>query len=129
MSTNKDFKVTDPNKYSKRDLLLLLQLLHTNGLITPSSIKDLSNSMLLKEISNQWFDHQSTLLSFMNGLTMKSPWTVDQVTSLYSNLLESNADCQNTTELANKIYHERIAELDTKVKESQLNFTAILNDV
>lgn len=128
MSSNKDYKVTDPNKYNKRDLLLFLQLLHTNGLIEPDSVQNPSNSQLLKDISNQWFDHQSTQLSFMNGLTMKSPWTVEQMTSLYNNLLTSNEDCHNTTELANKIYHGRIEELETKLKTSQLEFNAILNE-
>lgn len=120
-------EVTDPNKYSKRDLLLLLQLLHTAGLIDPNSVSK-ANSGVLEQISLTWYHHKSTKLSMLNGLDLDQPWSVDQVILLYNALLAQYPG-KNTTTMADAVYSERIQQLETKLSTSQSQFDTLLQDV
>ena len=118
--------ITDPNKYSNRDLLLLLQLLHTNGLIQPSSISNPANKHTLQHICHEWFNHKSTSLSIMNGLDIENPWLVEQLVQLYNNLREKYPDC-DTTAMANIVYSDRIQELEAKLESSQQLFDDLIS--
>lgn len=118
-------EITHPSTYNKRDLLLMLQLLHTEGLIDPSTIN--SKPSILKDISYNWFNHKSTKLSMLNGLDLGKQWTINQLVELYNNLLEQYPNCSNTTDLANTIYAERVEELETKLGESQQQFDELIN--
>lgn len=116
---------TDPDHYNNRDILLFLQILHTRGLIDPSSVTNLDKSTL-EEISQQWFNHKSTKLSIINGLEIESPWTPQEVVQLYQNLLEKY-EGGNTTTMANTVYSNRIQELETKLGSSQDKFHELIN--
>ncbi|CAH6723010.1 hypothetical protein CLIB1444_12S02234 [[Candida] jaroonii] len=119
-------EITDPSTYNKRDLLLVLQLLHTEGLIDPSAIN--AKPSILKDISYNWFNHKSTKLSMMNGLDIGKQWTIGQLVELYNNLLAEYPNCSNTTDLANTIYAERVEELERKLEDSQQQFEDLINE-
>lgn len=119
----------EPLQYSNRDILLFLQLLHTNNLIDPSSVHDEQNIQILNSIADTWFNHKSTKLSQSQGLIIDSPWTIHQMHELYDSLLKENETCKNTTDLANKVYGERIQELETKLAGSQTDFLLIIEDI
>ncbi|EGV64629.1 hypothetical protein PSN45_004962 [Yamadazyma tenuis] len=127
-SESRAVSVTDPAKYNHRDILLFLQLLHSNGLIEPDNIVDKSNSDIVNDIATQWFKHKSTKLSTLKGLDIDAPWTQSQLQTLYQNLLDQNDDCSNTTELANKIYAERVKQLRNQLESSQETFTQLLKE-
>lgn len=124
---NNHTQVTNPLIYSKRDLLLLLQLLHTNGLIDPSTITNCSNPKLLEQISHDWYNHKSTKLSLINGLEVEEPWEINDMVQLYKNLLDLYPG-GNTTTMADAIYGERIKELETKLGTSQDQFYRLINE-
>ncbi|CUM64981.1 uncharacterized protein PRCAT00002599001 [Priceomyces carsonii] len=117
---------TSPENYSQRDLLLLSQLLYTNGLLDVSSLT--ANTKKLDEIIQEWFDHKSTKLSLASGtLHITIPPTPNQVLSLYDKLL-AQSDCDNTTDLANFLYYNRIEELERIIDEQKNEFNSILSD-
>lgn len=114
---------TDAEYYNKRDLLLLLQLLYDSNLIEPETVNTTNSK--LPQICLQWYEHKSTKLSISQGADIQ-PLTVDQVVTLYKNLLQKY-ECKNTTELADIIYSERIKELETTLHSSQEEFTKLIN--
>lgn len=105
-----------------RDILLLLQLIHSKGLIDPKSVN--RNEKKLANIGKDWLNHKSTQLSIIQGdlHAMKSAPTPDQIVKTYQELLEQNSECRNTTDLANKYYYARIVEVEEKIKENKDEF-------
>lgn len=113
-----------PDTYSDRDLLLFTQLLHTNGLVEPSAVTP--ENPRIDAISSAWYTHPSTQLSIRDGLHVTRPLTRSQVCQLYQNLLEANDGCKNTTDLANKYYFSRVAQLELRILQDQQAFLAAL---
>lgn len=117
---------TDPSTYGKRDLLLLTQLLHMNGLIDPSSVTPHENK--LTSISQEWFHHASTQLSIQQGkLHLASAPSPEEICHLYTRLLETCSNCSNTTDLANFFYYGRMDELQAHVDTTRTQFSDILH--
>lgn len=113
-----------PETYSDRDLLLFTQLLHTNGLVEPSAITP--ENARIDAIASAWYSHPSTQLSVRDGLHVTRPLTRAQVCQLYQNLLEANSGCKNTTDLANKYYFQRVAQLEERILQDQTAFLEVL---
>lgn len=115
----------DPASYTSRDLLLLTQLLHTAGLIAPENVQ----SAQLDEIAQKWFDHKCTQLACQLGeFPLSKAPTGTQIWELYSNMLEGNENCKNTTDLANTFYFQRLGELETKIKSAKSEFKTFLGE-
>ncbi|CAG85337.2 DEHA2B08668p [Debaryomyces hansenii CBS767] len=124
-SANVSTDPTDPSTYSKRDLLLLTQLLHMNGLIEPSSVSP--SEQKLEYVSREWFDHASTQLSIQQGsLNLEESPSVDDICQLYERLLSQTPDCKNTTDLANYFYYNRMDELQSKIDAGKKKVSDIL---
>lgn len=118
---------TDPDSYTSKDLLLLTQLLHGQGLIEPDAVK---SSETLSEIGNEWFNHKSTHLSrsFDEFPLSKAP-SAQQVLLLYENMLAANEKCSNTTDLANNYYFARMEELENKLAGDKTRFKELLGEI
>lgn len=117
---------SDPSTYSKRDLLLLTQLLHMNGLIEPASVTPTEEK--IASVSREWFAHSSTQLSIQQGLLHLSEAPgVDDICQLYLRLLHDTPDCKNTTDLANYFYYNRLDELQTKIDAGKKKVSEILH--
>ena len=124
-SVNVSTDPKDPSTYSKRDLLLLTQLLHMNGLIEPSSVSP--SEQKLEYVSREWFDHASTQLSIQQGLlNLEESPSVDDICQLYERLLSQTPDCKNTTDLANYFYYNRMDELQSKIEAGKKKVSDIL---
>lgn len=118
--------ITDPASYSNKDLLLLTQLLHTQGLIDPEAVVQ---SEHLGQIGKDWFTHKSTQLSRRLGeLEITKAPSAQQVATLYENLLEENEHCLNTTALANSYYFARIQELEQRISLDKDKFKELLGE-
>ncbi|PVH17290.1 uncharacterized protein CXQ87_000174 [Candidozyma duobushaemuli] len=118
--------ITSAESYTNKDLLLLSQLLHTQGLIQPDSVREYED---LESIGSDWFHHDSTQLSrrtHENSLT--KPPTGEQILALYENMLEENPDCKTTTDLANKFYFARVHELEHRIQKDKEDFKALLGE-
>ncbi|CAK7894515.1 hypothetical protein CAAN1_02S05424 [[Candida] anglica] len=106
---------------NKRDLLLFLQLLHTNGLTDPKSV--VTSEPKLKQIGIEWFNHKSTKLSIEQGeLQCSSAPSPTKLCETYKGLLKVNTECKDTTDLANKLYYERIAEVEEAILQNKIEF-------
>lgn len=117
---------TDPASYTHRDLLLVTQLLHRLGLITPEQVK---NSDRLEELAQEWYSHKSTILSRrQNQFPLESPPTSTQLLKLYDNMLEDNVPCATTTDLANKFYYIRVGELEAQISGYKTQFHSLLEN-
>lgn len=116
----------DPASYSNKDLLLLTQLLHTQGLIVPEAVIAYEK---LGDIGREWYNHKSSELSRrLHGLALEKAPSGQQVAKLYQKLLETNGKCKNTTDLANFYYYSRIQELEKKILEDKEKFNEILGE-
>lgn len=114
----------DPESYTKKDLLLLTQILHGQGLIQPD---DVTSSDQLSEIAREWFDHKSSQLSrSSNEFPISKPLTGQQVVKLFENMLAANEKCATTTDLANHFYFSRIEELEEKLGRDKTRFKELL---
>lgn len=114
---------TDPESYTYKDLLLLSQLLHRQGLIEPSAV----TAGGLTAIGKEWFDHKSTQLSRnKNEFPVQKPLTSQQIVRLYENMLELNVNCATTTDLANFYYFARMEELKAKLEQDKIRFNELL---
>lgn len=117
---------TDPESYTSKDLLLLTQLLHGQGLIDPT---DVTSSILLSDIANEWFNHKSTQLSrSLNEFPLSKAPSGQQVLRLYENMLAANEKCANTTDLANSFYFARMEELENKLAQDKERFKELLEE-
>lgn len=117
--------VTDPVSYTSRDLLLLTQILHTAGLLSPESVR----SAQLDDIANKWFDHKCTQLARQLGeFPLSEAPSGMQISELYAQMLEKNPNCKNTTDLANAFYFQRLAELETNIKNAKTEFKGLLGE-
>lgn len=117
--------IIDPASYTSRDLLLLSQILHTSGLVSPESV----HSAKLDTIGKKWFDHKCTQLARRLGeFPLSEAPSGTQVEQLYSEMLEKNPNCKNTTDLANTFYFRRLAELDESITDAKSQFKALLGE-
>lgn len=100
---------------SGRDLLLLLQLLHARGLLEAGSVR--ADDPKLAAVGAEWWAHSSTQLSVQQGeLTRHTAPTAREIVATYQQLLADNPECRGTTDLANKVYYERIAAVEEKIR-------------
>lgn len=121
--TGKD--LTSLECYNTRDLLLLAQILHKNGLFTKQSILEATN---LDEITEEWFTHKSSRLSrAMDSEDFSAKPTNEQLIKLYDNLI-SKYQAIDTTDLANKLYYGRIQELEDFINNSKVEFKRKLEE-
>lgn len=118
--------ITNPASYTSKDLLLLTQLLHTQGLIDPDAVL---NSDLLDNIGERWFEHQALQLSCQLGeCHLQEAPLGQEIASIYKRLLEELPKCQNTTDLANYLYFTRIAELEDRLAKDKSTFKSLLGE-
>lgn len=118
--------ITSPESYTSKDLLLLSQLLHTQGLIEPESVKEYED---LDGIGYDWFHHDSTqLLRRTHENSLTRPPAGDQILALYENMLAENPECKTTTDLANKYYFARVHELEHRIQKDKEDFKALLGE-
>lgn len=114
--------------YNNRDLLLLTQLLHTNGLIEPESIQP--SEKKLDGIAKQWYEHQATQISIaQDKLPMTLPLTGSQVSKLYQDVLQQHSDCKDTTDLANHFYFTRMEELGSNIEDQKKDFRELVDEL
>lgn len=119
---------TDASAYGLRDLLLMLQLLHSNGLLDAEQLK--SNPEKVTSIGEEWFNHKSTKLSVVqDNLSYKRAPTSDEIDTLYGQLLVEYPECKNTTDLAYAVYYARIEQLENLIEERQLEAADILSEI
>lgn len=117
---------TDPASYSHRDLLLLTQILHTEGLLEPAQVL---NHDKLADIGLEWFNHESTQLSRRQDRfpMLKAP-SAKQLGQLYENLLEDYEGCASTTDLANRLYFTLVEQLEQRIAEHKTTFRELLEE-
>lgn len=126
MTASGELIIVSPSSYTNKDLLLLSQLLHTQGLIEPSAVREYED---LDTIASDWFHHDSTqLLRRTHENSLTKPPTGKQILSLYENMLAENEECKNTTDLANKFYFARVQELESRIKRNKEDFGTILGE-
>jgi hypothetical protein len=106
---------------SGRDLLLLLQLLHARGLLEAGSVRE--DNPRLGDVGAEWWAHKSTQLSVQQGeLARHTAPTPREIVATYQQLLADNPECRGTTELANKVYYERMATVEEKLRRKTEEF-------
>lgn len=118
----------DASKYGLRDLLLVLQLLHSNGLLDLEQMK--ASPEKVAALGQEWFNHKSTRLSVVQeGRQYKRPPTSEELIALYEQLLQKYEDCTNTTDLAYAVYYARMEQLEKTIQERQQEAAHILSEI
>ncbi|KAG7666138.1 uncharacterized protein J8A68_000396 [[Candida] subhashii] len=113
--------VTNPSLYSIRDVLLLSQLLHINGIKGPQELDSASNDSI-NTILTEWKQHKTVQLE--NKVIKVN--TKAQLKELYHKLLKKY-QVESTEELANFVYFARIEELESDISQYKEEFREVLN--
>lgn len=113
--------ITNPAIYSTRDVLLISQLLHINGIKNAKEL-DSASSDLIDTILTEWRDHYTVKLE-NKSIKIR---TKAQLKELFQKLL-TRYQVDSTEELANSAYFARIDELESDISRYKNQFREVLN--
>ncbi|ABN64534.2 predicted protein [Scheffersomyces stipitis CBS 6054] len=114
--------LTNPSSYSPREVLLLVQLLHTHTILDPQGITSASDETIQK-VLNEWKNHASVK---MEQRVIKVNTRL-QLKELYENLLKKY-EVDSTVDLANIIFYSRLEELENKIQDYKKEFQETLEE-
>ncbi|KAK6459493.1 uncharacterized protein RJT20DRAFT_5063 [Scheffersomyces xylosifermentans] len=114
--------ITNPSTYSKRDILLLAQILHSHGVLDSERLSRAADSRI-QTILAEWKNHKVVKLEN----TQIKVNTRLQLQELYANLLKSY-QVKDTTELANVAYYSRLEYLEKSLQEYKQEFQETLKE-